>query len=416
MKSTKKYSEINLSILYESCPIFKKYCQFNLWSEELGEYDKIKYCESYIFKYAQAFTERYLLQFFSPSLLAILQTSPSFVKFVKSGFIKHIDFHFLLLFQSNSFHYSSDSVEQIETFVEQYFQRYSKKPFEDELLKCIIRSVNELSPQSLNGFMDRRLTFFGRQELGFGRDSFFLGTSQNLQKNFITSYLVGPKKCKNSLAVLIAFTSLSEIFLDSSPRLLPKKVYKSLKKREKRLGILLTDFPSTLPCKSRRGWGLTFAGCIKNEQAHASFLESVFIKSSLKLHYLYNRNNLERDKRIRFSLNTGYKWCFYTLGEVNNHPQSYVPFMLLKGSKELSKDVHALLELFVDDSVENFIDIASHRTTNITSLPKSGLSKAGQLNFESLLKFFDKSFGEYSDKSQINLPKALFVLPQNHAL
>nr|YP_010206315.1 hypothetical protein LK120_mgp17 [Alaria marginata]UAX19713.1 hypothetical protein [Alaria marginata]WKY96733.1 hypothetical protein [Alaria marginata]WKY96771.1 hypothetical protein [Alaria marginata]WKY96809.1 hypothetical protein [Alaria marginata]WKY96847.1 hypothetical protein [Alaria marginata] len=157
MEKAKRYSETDLFDFHSVSPVFKKYSQFNLWSENFSEYNNIKYCEIYFSKYFFGLTQKYLLENFSESFLLTLHNSPKFLKFIKSGFFKYINFHFLVLFQSNRFFFGGDYFQEVEIFVEEYFQRYIQIFFEQDLLICLIACVNEIVPKSFRECLNNRL-------------------------------------------------------------------------------------------------------------------------------------------------------------------------------------------------------------------------------------------------------------------
>ena len=126
MEKAKKYSKTDLADFYAVSPVFKRYSQLNLWSENFSEYYNIKYCEIYLSQYIFGCVQKYILEHFSESFLLDLYTSLNFLKFIKSGFFKYINLHFLFFFQNNRFFLSEDYHEGVEIFVEEYFQRYIK--------------------------------------------------------------------------------------------------------------------------------------------------------------------------------------------------------------------------------------------------------------------------------------------------
>jgi len=426
MGIAKKYSKNDLARLYESSPIFKKYCQFNLWSEEFGEYDKVKYCETYLSKYIYAFTQLQLLQGFSPSFLVILHTSPSFMKFVKSGFIKYIDFHFLLFFQSNSFHYSNDSFEEIETFVEEYFQRYSRKVFEEDLLKCLLKSVNELVPNSIQGFMDSRLRFFYNQKLSAqitDRASWNLVMADN--KLFTLKKSCGHEGLEDKVIIkdfyrsvtgLISSFSMAELFFISSLKF-GNKTYKSLGVYKDPLSVAFIDFFNIVLSDTVHGWGLSF-GSFNNNQF--IFIESFIDRTSFIFNYFFKFNNPGYNAEIFYLLSRGYKWCFYTFLDVAYKPLN-MPFFFGQDIKVFNKDVHTLLEFFVEEfdnfvTEDNDIDIPVHKNIILKGNFESCFLTASPLKFKNLLKLFDDSFIKYSNKSHINLLEDPFGGTSNPAV
>ena len=51
MGEIKIFEKNDLIKLCKSCPIFKKYWRFNLWSKECVEYNQPKYCSFYLSRY-----------------------------------------------------------------------------------------------------------------------------------------------------------------------------------------------------------------------------------------------------------------------------------------------------------------------------------------------------------------------------
>nr|QWK44500.1 hypothetical protein [Desmarestia aculeata] len=411
MKSAKNHSKNELVKLYDSCPIFKKYCQFNLWSEEFGEYDKVKYCETYLYRYISTFTQEHLLQCFSPSFLAVLHTSPSFMKFIKSGFIKYIDFHFLLFFQYNSFHHSNDSFEDIEIFVEEYFQKYSRKVFEEDLLKCLIKSVNELVPIALQGFMDSRLRFFYKKTISARRSLSNSGRSESeilISRKFCPLGYSGDEDIINDFylffvgTLVISSFVIAEIFFSSFLKF-DNKLYRSGHFSLDPLGIVFTDFFNIVLADTIYGWGLYFGGSRnKKKITPIIFVESFLDKSSFVFNYFYKFNNLGRHTKIIFMLANGYEWCFYTSLYVNYKPLNIL-LSFRPNIKVFNKDVHKLLEFFVDHfaNEENDIHIAIHKNNIFKGDFESCFLGISSSNFENLIKRFDASFSKYSNKSHI---------------
>nr|UNI92469.1 hypothetical protein [Silvetia siliquosa] len=99
------------------------------------------------------------MKYFSLSFLLILYDSPIFIKFIKSGFIKYVDFKFLLFFQENFLMHTRRPDKDIENFVDLYFKRHIRKKFENDLLCCLTKAVNELVPQSIRRPLILRLRF-----------------------------------------------------------------------------------------------------------------------------------------------------------------------------------------------------------------------------------------------------------------
>ena len=142
----KEYSKIDLVKSYSSCPLSKRYCEYNLWFGNYNELDNIRYCKKYIKKYIRLSIEKYILQYFNLSVLYVLYSSPHFTKFVEFGFFKYLDFDFLLLFHKNGFNCSSKDKKKIKIFVHAYLKKYLKSRLKHDLLICINNSINESTP------------------------------------------------------------------------------------------------------------------------------------------------------------------------------------------------------------------------------------------------------------------------------
>lgn len=140
----KKRSENALVNLCYSCSLFKKYYQYNLWFGSYVEYNNIKYCKKYTHKYVYYWVHFFLLQRFNLSFVILLYKSPCFIKFVESGFLKYLDYHFLLLFYNNCFVCDLKDKQKIKFFVKFYFQIFLKKRFEKDLLITITKAINEI--------------------------------------------------------------------------------------------------------------------------------------------------------------------------------------------------------------------------------------------------------------------------------
>ncbi len=161
MPKEKTYGKNDLIEFYFKCPLFKKYCQYNLWFGSFNEYVNIKYCKKYIHRYIRLSIEKFVLQHFNLSILFVLYASPRFTKFVKSGVFKYLDFHFLLLFYNNCFNCSLKNKKTIENFVHEYFKKYVKNVFIQDLLICIDKSIDELPSNSFKLHLVNRIRYAG---------------------------------------------------------------------------------------------------------------------------------------------------------------------------------------------------------------------------------------------------------------
>ena len=331
MIRTKKHSKDDLAEFSNHCPIFKKYCQFNLWSEEFSEYDNVKYCGVYISRYIHAYTQDFLLKYFSPTFLSVLYTSSFFMKFVKSGFIKYIDYHFLLFFKCNFFLYSSRSSCDIETFVEQYFQRHIKRSFEEDLLICLTASVNELVPKSLQGRLNSGIKlFYARATKAQLIDTSLSGgigfkSGVGVKKGYISGFL----GCGYSTRNLCRYSDIST----DNPSTLAEKflssffgpntgVYKSPRALINYLDPVTLSFANLGLADSMYSWGIVFRGHNNNRFILKHFSRFYLKdKSSCSSRYLHTFSNNPSASGPYYLISLGYEWCFYSFFEA-----SYKPF------------------------------------------------------------------------------------------
>nr|YP_009549887.1 hypothetical protein Cloka_032 [Cladosiphon okamuranus]AYW52601.1 hypothetical protein Cloka_032 [Cladosiphon okamuranus] len=145
----KKPSKDDLVHFSYSCVVSKKYHQYDLWFGSIDEYKDIKYCKRYIEKYLYFWIHFSLLEGFSLNFVRLLCNSPYFIKFLKSGFFKYFDYHFLLSFHNNYFIFDLKDKQRLKTFVNLYFQNNLKKRFENDLFLVIIKALNELFSKDL---------------------------------------------------------------------------------------------------------------------------------------------------------------------------------------------------------------------------------------------------------------------------
>lgn len=157
MLKKERNSKDSLINSYYSCALFKKYYQYDLWFDSLGEYNNIKYCKNYFQKYIYCWIHNFLLEHFNFSLVIFLYKSPCFIKFVDSGFFKYLDFHFLLLFSKNSFSFDLMGKQKIKVFVESYFETFLKRGLEKDILILVIKALNEIILEVLTGHLTNRL-------------------------------------------------------------------------------------------------------------------------------------------------------------------------------------------------------------------------------------------------------------------
>lgn len=207
-----KGSANDLAKLYYGCPLFKKYCRHNFWRGNAHEYNDLRYCRKYIYKCTQVLILRYMLQYFSLPFILVLYTSPCFIKFTKSGFIRYLDFHFLLLFYNHSFFSSSIG---IKAFIEKYFEKYIREGLKKDLLLCISECLDEQALKNFNGEYTSRLKYVYSQ-----------GVKRTLRdKSLLIKIIVGVKRGPCSLN---CFAILDNIY-KSVQKFTPSKDIRYLK-------------------------------------------------------------------------------------------------------------------------------------------------------------------------------------------
>jgi len=140
----KKCFENYLVNFSSNCILFKKYYQYNLWFGSFGEYLNIKYCKKYIQKYIYFWIHFFLLKSFSLNIVRFLYKSPCFLRFVESGVLKYVDYHFLVSFYNNCFTFDLKGKQNIKFFFRLYFQKNLKKRFENDLLFLVIKVLDDI--------------------------------------------------------------------------------------------------------------------------------------------------------------------------------------------------------------------------------------------------------------------------------
>ena len=146
----------DLVIFDSSCVIFKKYNEYNLWFGSFGEYANIKYCKKYIQKYIYCWIHIFLLERFSLFFVRFLYRSPCFIKFIESGFLKYLDYDFLLLFHNNCFSFDLKGKQKIRVFVKSYFQSFLEKRLEKDFLILLTQVINEIILNVLSNSLTKR--------------------------------------------------------------------------------------------------------------------------------------------------------------------------------------------------------------------------------------------------------------------
>lgn len=167
----KKGSKNNLKKLCDSCLLFKKYAQYDLWFGGSDEYKNIVYCKKYTQKYIYYQVHIFLLQRFNLPLVIFLYTSPCFTKFVESGFLKYLDSNFLLSFHNNRFTCDSTGKKKMKAFVKIYFQNVLRGCFEEDLLILVIKLINEIAFKPLTNGL-KTIQISAEQTLSNDKDLF----------------------------------------------------------------------------------------------------------------------------------------------------------------------------------------------------------------------------------------------------
>nr|QWK44422.1 hypothetical protein [Chorda asiatica] len=418
MENPRRYSDNDLILLYESSPLFKKYCLFDFWSEHFYEYETIKYCETYFYKYLYAFCQSYLSQHCSLFFLSTLHRNYYFVKFHRSGFIKYMDYNFLLLFYENRFLGLLESSNKIEIFVDEYFQKCIKKIFEADLMACLIKSVSLNSPKCLRRHLDNRFKFLYKQIFNSqGHDNFLF--NRLLKENYVLNRRLEDKKecvarseskdlVKNFYYIFrLSFyssISFSEIFLNSYCGN-KDKVYSSIEAYVYFFDIDYLKVTNIFLETTENGWGSFYKGG-KNSgsdeicRPFLSYLNDSFI--------LFNYFGVITN-RITLSLSSLQKYIDKCFCVFVRPPYKYVGTNLLTGYKHfkphLKSDVQALVE-----SVEGQEDFDSQSKT--TSIPFSIVKvfekkrdivqlKASFKSVTKLKLSIDKLFSNHSDKKKV---------------
>nr|QWK44843.1 hypothetical protein [Pterygophora californica] len=347
MVKAKRYNEIDLSDFYVVSPVFKRYSQFNLWSENFSEYNHIKYCEMYLSQYFFGQTQKYLLENFSEAFLLTLYNSQRFLKFIKSGFFKYINFHFLLLFQNNRFFFFGDSFKEVEIFVEEYFQRYIQNFFEQDLLTCIVSCINELVPNSFREYLNNRFKFIYKELL------IVESNTRSLSNSVVILNLKGSDKKYYSLGFSNYNLTIKNFYFErSNVKIYLKiksfyyyltgflsKIYKSLDSVTKVPEVLTPTFllEDTIYC-----WGHCRNNTYKTVFSK-NFLYSLFDLSKTSTGYKYLTFN--REIKSSLSLLALQKWCFYVFSKCIY--KSFNIVSLHSGKKEsnnVNHDFYFLLE------------------------------------------------------------------------
>nr|QWE51044.1 hypothetical protein [Alaria crispa]UAX19675.1 hypothetical protein [Alaria crispa] len=349
MEKAKRYSETDLADFYSVSPVFKKYSQFNLWSENFSEYNNIKYCEIYFSKYFFGLTQKYLLENFSESFLLTLHNSPKFLKFIKSGFFKYVNFHFLVLLQSNRFFFCGDSFQEVEIFVEEYFQRYIQFFFEKDLLICLISCISEIVPKSFRECLNNRLKLVYNNLLIVELNTKPLSNSVAIL-NLIKSdkskyYYLGFIDYNNTIRKF--YFERSEVNLPIKNKSFyffiygfPNKIYKSSGVVKETPGAIKTTFflEDTV-----YNWGHCIISAYK--KGCPQVFNYVLFKSSTGYKYFTFNGKVESSLKSNSSLGSRRKWCFYTFSKCAYKAFNRLPsYQIKKDSDNYNHDFYFLLE------------------------------------------------------------------------
>nr|QWK44920.1 hypothetical protein [Pseudochorda nagaii] len=421
MVKVKKHSENDLVKYYESCPIFKKYCQFDLWSEDFCEYENIKYCETYLSLYTYAFIQRLLFDHFSPSCLAVLYTSPYFVKFVRSGFFKYVDYHFLLSFHNNCFFYPSDSGKKIEAFVEVYFERYIKFSFAEDLVSCLVKSFTLFLPRSLKVSFIVSLNIFLKIILGEGESLSILSASCDIAIDEYKSYSLSRLKCNDILLKKIPLyfepsffsdLSLSEISYTASIQT-DLKIFVSYRIPESLLGGDLVNSSYTLFEDTTYNWDFIYTGRCKGDVFKSLLLSPSIFEELSPLNKYF-----EKVAGLLCADISGYEWCLCSFLKVPHI--FFTPVLSLEHpSGLLNSDIqvliHSLESLEEFDSKKN--DIGIYKEISEVFV-KGSKVKVPLKSVVCTVQILDDIFKTHANKSALYLdnPCSKLIPPSNSLL
>nr|UXD06625.1 hypothetical protein [Alaria esculenta]UXD06663.1 hypothetical protein [Alaria esculenta] len=349
MEKAKRYSETDLADFYSVSPVFKKYSQFNLWSENFSEYNNIKYCEIYFSKYFFGLTQKYLLENFSESFLLTLHNSPNFLKFIKSGFFKYINFHFLVLFQSNRFFFFGDSFQEVEIFVEEYFQRYIQIFFEQDLLMCLISCINEIVPKSFGECLNNRLNLVYNDLLIVELNT------KPLSNSVVILNLTKSDKSTYYYLGFIDYTNIiRKFYFERSKVNIPSKIksfyffyngfshkiYKSLSVLKEIPGA---RNPTFLLEDTIYNWGHCIISAYK--RGCPQIFNYDLFKSLTVYNYFTFNQELESSLKSNSSIESRGKWCFYTFSKCAYKSFNKLPsYKIKKDSNNYKPDFYFLLE------------------------------------------------------------------------
>nr|YP_009648062.1 hypothetical protein [Macrocystis integrifolia]QBZ73731.1 hypothetical protein [Macrocystis integrifolia] len=351
MVKAKKYSEADLADFYLVSPLFKKYSLLRLWSYNFSEYSNIKYCEIYFSKYFLVCTEKYILEYFGEFFLLTLLDSPKFLKFIESGFFKYINYHFLLLFQSNCLFFFEDSFEEVEFFVEEYFRLHIKKTFERDLLICLAACINKRVPVSFDIYLSNHLKYISNKILLIKSNTKSSFNSISIL-NFIESdidkyYFLGFIYFKNNKSPLYKIkynVGVKKKYNCSGLTVLNYKIYKSVNIIKEVSGVIKQNYIKFF-----------FEGITCN---YESFVVNSYNNTFLE-YYNYFFKNIEKykylsiNKKVNFyfkfypTLFMVYKGSFYNFSKcVYKLPYGFIFYSITKDSNSCNYDFQLLLGSF----------------------------------------------------------------------
>nr|YP_009684019.1 hypothetical protein [Lessonia spicata]QDP13843.1 hypothetical protein [Lessonia spicata]QWK44652.1 hypothetical protein [Lessonia spicata] len=355
MEKTNKYSEIDLTDFYVLSPVFKRYSRLNLWSENFSEYHNINYCSIYLSQYICGCTQKYILEHFNEYFLLVLHKNPKFLKFLKSGFFKYITPHFLFFFKNNHFFFSEDSYEEMEIFVEEYFQRYIQIFFKRDLLICLVACMYELVPNSFKRYLQHQLEYIHKEIILIELNNISLSNSVIIL-NFIEeaknkNYPLGFNCYKKIIKNFYFFGD--KINIVSKPKLpyffligFNYKIYKSLNTRKKGSDVLKFSFSSFFLEETIYIWGYRLLNKDKTKFfKRVNYILFELSKTSTIYKYLTFNKKVKFPLKICFSLFFRHNWCFYTFPQcVFKYPNKFTSEYLKKSRNDL--DFQFLVESF----------------------------------------------------------------------
>nr|YP_009003453.1 hypothetical protein [Costaria costata]AGW80366.1 hypothetical protein [Costaria costata] len=351
MKKAKRYSEIDLANFYAISPVFKRYSQFNPWPENFNEYNNLKYCERYLAQFFGGCTQKYILEYFSEYFWLTLCNNPKFGKFVNSGFFKYINWHFLVLYQNNRFFCFGDSHKEIEIFVEEYFQRYIKIFFEQDLLRCIITCINEVVSNSFKKYLNTRVKYIYKDLL------LIESKVKPLSNSVVLINFTESKRCEYHYLGFADYKKKKSFCRFAINTIIKRecsypflvyfsyKIYKSLNTSKEVSGVIKSSFLSFFLEDTMYNWGhLIINSYNKTYPQTFNYLLISVYKTSGVYKYFTPYKKVEYYLKVYSLLLLRYIWCFYTFTKcIYKLPNKLSFNAIIKGNDICNEDFQVLL-------------------------------------------------------------------------